>query len=243
MVDLSFKRIASVLGVLTVLIFPFADFGWLGEISRLSGEVASIAVMSAVAATLGVIAFGIRKRPLKFFHIQRFGLKDVAWMLIAIGAAFVLVTLAMPLLHDTGNVPEVDATEVPLSVALAGVLAAGILEKFIYRGFLIEELGELLRNRWLAGLISVLFFALAHGNSHYGWSVALVMPGLVGLVITILYFWRRNLPICILMHQHRFDVRLDTSRLNAWFAGSLTYFRSAQASTQVSMRPARVGAT
>jgi membrane protease YdiL (CAAX protease family) len=69
----------------------------------------------------------------------------------------------------------------------------------MYRGFLIEELGELLRNRWIAGVFSVLAFGLAHGYT-FGWSLALLNPGLFGLVITLLYFRRSNLPIGILAH-------------------------------------------
>jgi membrane protease YdiL (CAAX protease family) len=47
-------------------------------------------------------------------------------------------------------------------------------------------------------------FGLAHGYT-VGWSLALLYPGLIGLVITLLYFRRRNLLICILMHTS-FDV-------------------------------------
>jgi hypothetical protein len=51
---------------------------------------------------------------------------------------------------------------------LPGVAAAAICEEFIYRGFLIEELGEFFHDRRLAGAISIIFFGLAHGNSDYG---------------------------------------------------------------------------
>lgn len=195
------KSSISALGVLLALAFPFIDFGWLAGISNISLQGATIIVKLVVAVTLGVIAFGIRKRPLSFFHIRRFSWLDLAYMVMAIGATFLLVALAAPLIGYTGDASETnEATEVPLAVGLAGVLAAGIFEEFIYRGFLIEELGELLHNRWLAAAISVFFFGLAHGNSDYGWSLALVVPGLAGLVITLLYLWRRNLPICVLMH-------------------------------------------
>jgi membrane protease YdiL (CAAX protease family) len=201
MADLSLKRIASALGVLLALAFPFVDMRRLEETLNISDEIESIAAKLVVTGTLAFIGFTIRKRSLSFFQLRRFGLTDVVWTVIAIGAAYFLVALASPLVGYTDDIPGTsDAAETPLALALAGVLAAGVFEEFIYRGFLIEELGELLHNRWLAGAISVVFFALAHGNSHYGWSASLVLPGLVGLVITILYFWRSNLPICVLMH-------------------------------------------
>src|SRR5258706_222069 len=128
---MSAKRIASALGVLLALAFPFVDFGWLAEISNISGQLASIAVKFVVAVTLGVIAFSIRKRPLSFFHIRRFGWLDLAYMVMAIGAAFLLVALAAPLIGYTGDASETNgAPEVPLAVALAGVLAAGIFQGF-----------------------------------------------------------------------------------------------------------------
>jgi membrane protease YdiL (CAAX protease family) len=43
----------------------------------------------------------------------------------------------------------------------SGLLAfSGVLEEFIYRGFIIEELGELIGSRRTSAVVSVLFFAL-----------------------------------------------------------------------------------
>jgi len=123
-------------------------------------------------------------------------------MFIAVVAAFGVTLVASQLIERFGTsaAGETDARSAsPLALGLASAIVAGICEEFIYRGFLIEELGELLRNRSVAAAISVVVFALAH-QSVYGWSVASVYPGLIGLVITILYLRRGSLPICILMH-------------------------------------------
>jgi len=88
---------------------------------------------------------------------------------------------------------------VPVGLRIAVVLTAAICEEFIYRGFGIEELAYLTGKRWLAGLLSLTLFTVSHAGL-YGISVALIIPGLVGAVLTGLYLWRRNLLSCILMH-------------------------------------------
>jgi membrane protease YdiL (CAAX protease family) len=92
-----------------------------------------------------------------------------------------------------------DLAAVPLSLRVAIVLTAAFCEEFMYRGFGIEELTLLTRSRWLAGILSLVFFTLAHAGL-YGFSAALVIPGVTGAVLTLLYLWRRNLFSCILMH-------------------------------------------
>jgi membrane protease YdiL (CAAX protease family) len=89
------------------------------------------------------------------------------------------------------------AVSLPLRIAL--VLTAGIAEEFIYRGFAIEELGEVLGSRWAAALASWVCFTIAHGG-RYGFSPALLLPGAAGAMLTILYLWRHNLLACMLMH-------------------------------------------
>jgi membrane protease YdiL (CAAX protease family) len=78
-------------------------------------------------------------------------------------------------------------------------VSAGVCEEFVYRGFLIEELGLLIGNRRFAAVIAMLSFALIHHNG-LGWSFRLIYPGLIGAVITALYLSRRNLPVCMLLH-------------------------------------------
>src|SRR6185312_13574777 len=67
---------------------------------------------------------------------------------------------------------------VPLSLRADLVLTAGICEEFIYRGFAIEELGALAGSRWLAALVSLIFFTLPHARL-YGFSSALILPAML----------------------------------------------------------------
>jgi membrane protease YdiL (CAAX protease family) len=88
---------------------------------------------------------------------------------------------------------------VPIAVRVCLVLTAGICEEFVFRGFLIEELGMLTGSRWLGAFLSLAIFALGHAGV-YGFSSALLIPASVGLVLTLLYMFRRSLPACMLMH-------------------------------------------
>jgi membrane protease YdiL (CAAX protease family) len=47
--------------------------------------------------------------------------------------------------------------------------------------------------------VSLILFTVAHSGL-YGFSAALILPGIAGAMITLLYLWRRNLPVCMLMH-------------------------------------------
>lgn len=86
----------------------------------------------------------------------------------------------------------------PLWFRCAVVLTAGIAEEVLFRGYPIERLYELTGSLWLAGLIPLAVFTLAHLG---GWS-----PGhLVGVLfggglLTGLYLWQRDLVACMIAH-------------------------------------------
>jgi len=155
------------------------------------------------ASALAVVAFGINRRSLEFFHIRGIGWLDIASAILAVATIVSLLILAAPVIqHFDGlatTAPESNDDDNPLWFALVTAVSAGVFEEFIYRGFVIEELGERIHSRGAAAVVSIVFFALAHFGT-YGWSVQLIKPGLAGLVLTGLYFSRRNLPVCMLLH-------------------------------------------
>ena len=207
MVSLTREQIASVAGIAlaaTFSFFPFAGlFERLGNRFALSNHVLSMILMLTITGFLALVAFGIQKRPLTFFGIRRIGWRDLGAMFLAIFYTVSVILLAK-LLVEHFSTPEPgetgEAEHIPLALGLTMAAVAGITEEFIYRGFVIEELGELVGNRWLAGAFSVLAFGLSHHVNGYGWSIELLYPTLAGLVITVLYLWRRNLLVCTLMH-------------------------------------------
>jgi membrane protease YdiL (CAAX protease family) len=85
----------------------------------------------------------------------------------------------------------------PTRVLLA--ITAGICEEFLFRGFGIAVLIRFTRNRWLAGLLSLAAFTIAHAGL-FGWTSALVIPFVLGLILTLLYLLRGNLFSAMIVH-------------------------------------------
>jgi membrane protease YdiL (CAAX protease family) len=170
------------------------------SITNIRDDAVNIGVKWLVVAGLCMIAFRAQKR-----LPSEFGIRGVRWrdVLAAIGGVIVGIalsgvadrTVAMPPSMD--DLQEIAAVSVSLRVAL--VVTAGICEEFIYRSFAIEELTFLTGKRWLSAVVAWAFFTLGHARL-YDLSAALIVPGTLGAVLTVLYLWRRNLASCVLMH-------------------------------------------
>jgi membrane protease YdiL (CAAX protease family) len=191
--------IASSAGIAFVAIFPFVNWAPL----LLHVPASGIMMQFAIATALGVISFGINRRSLGFFHIRGIGRRDLAAASLALFAIFAIGAAVVPILNHfatpENEPPAHDIADYPFALALATALTAGLFEEFIYRGFVLEELGELLHNRYASATVSVVLFALAH-YVNAGWSLDMIIPGLAGIVLTVLYLRRGNLTICILLH-------------------------------------------
>lgn len=124
----------------------------------------------------------------------------IAMLLIALANFFVSGVAAFLTTHGSSPLVNPKAlVAVPLILRVAMTLTAGFCEETLYRGFATERLLELFGNRWVAGLTVVFAFGLAH-VARYGFNAALFVPTVTGGMLTLLYLWRRNLPICMLLH-------------------------------------------
>jgi len=87
------------------------------------------------------------------------------------------------------------------SLPIRGLLAvtAGVCEEFLYRGFAISVLTRFIKNRWLAGLLSLLVFTVGHVPI-YGWMPILLVPAVLGLILTLLFLLRGNLFNGMIVH-------------------------------------------
>jgi len=99
-----------------------------------------------IALPLLAIAFIINKRSLDFFGIRRVGLRDMGAAILAFFGVFGVVAIAQPvvnaLIGSSPSTPDGDPLRsAPLGLALLLSASAGVCEEFVYRGFLIEELG------------------------------------------------------------------------------------------------------
>jgi len=146
----------------------------------------------------------VENRPL-----ETIGWKPLSWKsaLMAVGLG-VLLSLAVPVLtllvsaifppSDTGTITQV-TSNFPWWMLLLGVLTAGITEEILFRGYALERLNEMTGNKWISGLISLVFFVAVHAT---GWNIAhivgVVLP--LGIILTGLYFWQRNLLFVMIVH-------------------------------------------
>jgi membrane protease YdiL (CAAX protease family) len=86
----------------------------------------------------------------------------------------------------------------PLWFRWAVVITAGITEEIMFRGYPIERLHELTGSLWIAALIPLTVFTLAHlGGWSWGHLVGVLFGG--GL-LTGLYLWQRDLLACMIAH-------------------------------------------
>jgi membrane protease YdiL (CAAX protease family) len=86
----------------------------------------------------------------------------------------------------------------PFWLRLLVVTRAAVIEETLFRGYGIERLQELTGNRWIAGGVTLAIFAMVHYLSG-GW-IHVVTAGWAGLVLTVFYFWRRDLGANIVAH-------------------------------------------
>lgn len=77
------------------------------------------------------------------------------------------------------------------------VVTAAVTEEFLYRGYAVGIGAHLLGGLWVAGVISVAAFTLAH----FRWGLAHLIPVFISAVVfTVLFALTRNLWVCILAH-------------------------------------------
>lgn len=193
-------RLWTLLGLVVAFGWNYALHSHGGSIASAHTDLLSIAAEWSVVAILAVIGFGIQKRRPAFFGLRVPGWRDILIMLGLYVATYVVLAVVSRLFAI--QTPQIDLrglAALPFSLRLGIVLTAGICEEFMYRGFAIEQLGEWTGSVWLAALVSWLVFVLAHVGL-YGLTTALVVPALAGGALTVLYVWRRNLPVCMLMH-------------------------------------------
>jgi len=182
-------------------------FGWVlipsssaHQITNVHDDVVSMCVKWLVVFVLSGIAFGIQHLRASELGIRGLGWRDALLAFAGAILALMLSGAASRVVGIPSSVSDLRALAgIPLGIRIAVVLTAAICEEFMYRGFGIEELAMVIGNRWLAGLISLVVFTIAHSRL-YGFSARLLVPGIVGAVLTGLYLWRRNLPSCMLMH-------------------------------------------
>ncbi len=137
------------------------------------------------------------------------GWKPLSWKsgLAAVGLG-VLLSLLVPVLtllvskvfpsSNSGSVTQV-ASNYSWWILLLSVITAGVTEEILFRGYPLERLQEITGNKWISGLISMVFFVAVHAT---GWNLAHIVGVVIplGIILTGLYFWQRNLLFVMIVH-------------------------------------------
>jgi len=194
----------TIIGLLLSLGIPQLPLGgWGGHLlgrSHLLGQ--EILWWAAIVVMFGWVLL-VEKRRLASVGLKKPRIWDIVLAVILgilLVAGIVLIyTVIFPVLHLRMNASAMTALlKTPFWYRLILVTRAAVSEELLFRGYPIERLLELTRNRLVAGIVPWAAFTVAH-PSFWGWA-QLIVAGYGGLVLTVLYLWRRNLWANMLAH-------------------------------------------
>lgn len=186
---------------LGIALLPLGNWGSRGGVL---GPLASREIFWWTAVVVVILyVLLVERRPLSSVGYRRFGFCS---FLIGIVAGILLVAgipliyfFVFPLLHLKMNTAEMQSLgSTPFWYRFALVTRAAVAEELLFRGYPITRIEELTGSRWLAGVVSWAAFTIAHLSS-WGWA-QLVIAGYGGVVLTILFIWRRNLWVNMIAH-------------------------------------------
>lgn len=201
------RRLASLAGLFVALVLPATLSASAGELPLRETAIDAVLLNEAVVWSLALAVLAIvlfwERRPLSSIGLVRptwaalavgAGI-TVALLLLAIGAGLVLKVTETPT-GDKGQAALVMALPFWLQMFLS--LSAGFTEEVLFRGYAIERMTELTGRRWLGAIVPVFVFGAAHAPF---WGVLHALAaGIIGLLLTLVYLWRRNLWTNIAAH-------------------------------------------
>ncbi len=145
----------------------------------------------------------VERRPLSSIGFRKLLLWDIPIAILGgvlmVATIMVIYSVIFPALHlqmNSGEMSKLLAT--PFWYRFMLVTRAAVAEEILFRGYPIERLEEVTRSRFAAGTISWAAFTIAH-LSAWGFPQLLV-AGSGGIILTVLYIWRRNLPANMIAH-------------------------------------------
>lgn len=151
-------------------------------------------------ATLALIAYivGVERNRLRSILLTRPSSKDIEWAFYAFGIVMAYSWVIGMIRPQTGNEGVETITSMPVIAVCALIITTALTEEILYRGYPIERLSALTGRRWIGTAVSVVLFVAPH-LTFFGWEW-LLYSGFGTVVAYILYFWRRNLWVCIVLH-------------------------------------------
>lgn len=169
------------------------------------GTLHLLAVEAIYATVLVTVLCHVRwceRRPLSSIGFRGPAFGDLATALLfavvtVAGLAAIYFWLFPQLQADEGQAVDRLRAQ-PTWWLVLSVIRAGTTEEVLFRGYPIERIREATGNRGLAVALPWSVFTLAHVGP-WGWSHVLI-AGFGGLMLTLLYVWRRSLWANIVAH-------------------------------------------
>lgn len=201
------NRSATLAGLVVALAWPFIAmlfFGSapggkdLGNIRQDYNTILRDWIVTLVV--MGIIVFWER-RPLHSAGFVGIHGRDALVGAGVFSIAFICVGVVTARVRPSNLGPEQikRIAEVPVWIRLALLLTAGFCEELLFRSYPIERLRELTGNIWWGAVVSLVLFTAGH-IPLYGLTLGLLIPFILGLSLTVLYVWRRSLPLNAIVH-------------------------------------------
>lgn len=197
------RRNQILIGLLIALGLPFCHLGSLGKAysglgPRFGGEV----LWWVLFVVILVYVRRVEREPL-----TSIGYRAPGWANIGLGFAFAIIAIVgigvisavlLPALHLEVNAQITSIFQEPFWFRVLLVTRAAFVEETTFRGYGFERLTEVSGSKWLAAVVTCGLFMLAHYSGGGLGQVLIALWG--GVVLTVLYVWRRNLWAAILCH-------------------------------------------
>jgi membrane protease YdiL (CAAX protease family) len=130
-------------------------------------------------------------------------LGPVALLMTYIAAFSILIAamLVFPSILDYEPQAHKVVREMMPDMRVAGLMAfmlfVAVWEEVVFRGFVLTRLHRITGRWWIAVPVSAALFASVHG---YEGGAAMIMIFVLGVVLALLFLWRRSLVPCMSMH-------------------------------------------
>ncbi len=110
-----------------------------------------------------------------------------------------LLSLGAGLILPTTGGGIIEATAQPWPIILIAIVTAAVTEEVLFRAYPIEGLKRVTGSLWPGAAVGLVAFTVLHAG---GWSPAhvlgVVLP--LGLLLALIYVWRRSLLVVIIAH-------------------------------------------